>query len=141
MRVEFHGLTFELPHGWEEITQDLPQGAPPSLARQGGVGAIQLSFAKYRDGDRPNVTIAVLRELLDDFFCRNRMPYDNVAECEQRMMSVRGASTSDSGFVLARYFSNGEDVALATYVCMEAPGSEMLEDLKGVETIMNSMEF
>lgn len=141
MLVAFHGLKFDLPQGWADITDDLPEGGPPSLARPNGVGALQFTFAKYRSGENPNITVAELRNFLNDFFARNGKAYENVVERSGRMISVQGVSGSDDEFVLARYLSNGKDVALATYVCSDASSAEALEDLRGVEVIMKSIEF
>ena len=35
MIVQFCGLTFDMPAGWEDITDDLPEGSPPSLVKAG----------------------------------------------------------------------------------------------------------
>lgn len=141
MLVDFHGMKLELPAGWSDVTDDLPVGGPPSLSRADGVGAIQFTFAKYRSGEEPNVTIAALRNFLLDFFERNKISLDRVVEKPGHVISIEGVSDSERHFILARYFSNGRDVALATYTCLETSSIEMQEDLKGVEIIMNSMKF
>lgn len=141
MLVTFRGLKFDLPQGWADITDDVPGGGPPSLARPDGVGVLQFTFAKYQSGENPNITVTELREFLNVFFSRNKMPYGNVIERSGRMISVQGASDSDDEFILARYFSNGKDVALATYVCSDASSAEAREDLRGVEVVMESIEF
>lgn len=141
MLVAFHGLRFDLPQGWTDITDDLPEGAPPSLARPDGAGALQFTFARYRSGENPSVTATDLRNFLGDFFSKNKMSCDRIVEHSGSLISVQGVFDSDEDFVLARYFSNGKDVALATYICNDASSPQALEDLRGVEVIMNSLEF
>jgi len=141
MLVEFHGMKFDLPRGWEDITDDLAEGGPPSLARPDGVGALQFTLAKYRGGECPGVTIYMLRTFLDEFFENNKLSLDEFVEYSNRVISVQGISHSGDEFILARYFSNGKDVMLATYVCPRLSAIEAKEDLKDVETIMESMEF
>jgi hypothetical protein len=141
MPVEFHGMRFDLPQGWLDITEDLPEGGPPSIARPGGVGALQFTFARYKSGENPGITIDVLRDLLREFFVINKISGGEFVEYHGHVMSVQGMSDSSDEFILARYFSNGRDVVLATYICSVVNSIETQEDLTGVEMIMNSMEF
>ena len=141
MRVEFYGLRLDLPEAWVDVTEDLPVGSPPSLARPMGAGAIQFSIAKYRGGEEPNVTIDSLRALLAEFCQRNGMPCDHMVVCKGKLISVEASSVKNDELIRARYFSNGKDVVLGTYVCSDANNYEMKEDLKGYERIMNSVDF
>lgn len=141
MWVEFYGLKFDLPNDWADITDDLPGGSPPSLARPLGAGTVQFSIAKYRGGEEPNVNIGDLRNLIEDFCHRNRMDCNDITDCSERLLSVKAASIADGELILARYFSNGKDILLATYVCPEVDNLEVGEDLTGVEQIMNSIEL
>ena len=141
MLVEFYGLRFQVPQGWTDITEDLPEGSPPSLARPTGVGVLQFSIAKYRDGNDPNITTDVLRSFVEDFFKKNHVACENITEYRNGLISVEGISSSGGEMLLARYFSNGNDVVLATYVSSEVESNEIESDMAGVETVLNSMEF
>lgn len=141
MRVEFYGLKFELPDGWTDITEDLPDGSPPSLARAMGAGALQFSIAKYRDGEKPDIKTADLRKFLEDFCQRNGMNINDIVDCPGDLMSVKTKSVINGELIFARYFSNTVDVLLSTYVCTDINNLEMKEDLVGVEKIMNSIEL
>lgn len=141
MRVEFNGLRFDLPQGWTDITEDLPSGAPPSLGRDTGVGAVQFSIARYRGGDEPRVSLENLRAFLAEFCRRNGMPSDKMKVRLGKTMSVGATSIAKGELISANYMSNGRDVVLATYVCSDPESSELEEDLRGVENILNSLEF
>jgi hypothetical protein len=141
MRVEFYGLRLDLPEDWADVTEDLPGGSPPSLARPTGAGVIQFSIAKYRGGDEPNVTIDILRALLEEFCQRNDMPCGNMLDCKGKLISVEASSVMNGELIRARYFSNGKDIVLGSYVCSDVNNYEMKEDLKGYERIMNSVDF
>jgi len=141
MRVEYNGLRFELPQGWADITEDLPSGSPPSLARATGVGAVQFSIAKYRGGKEPRVTLEDLRNFLTEFCERNDMQSDTMIDRKSRVMCVAATSVANGELITANYLSNGRDVVLATYVCADPESPELKEDLNGVEEIINSMDF
>lgn len=141
MRVEFCGLRFDLPDGWEDITDDLPDGSPPSLARPNGAGVLQFSIGKYRGGETPNVTIADLRNLLKEFCIHNGINFSEITDCPGVLPSVKAIHAVEDEFMVARYFSNRKDVLLATYTCLDVSNSELAVDLGGFEQIMSSMEL
>src|SRR4051794_33045611 len=103
MRVQFYGLSFDLPEAWADITQDVPGGSPPSLARPTGAGAIQFSIAKYRGGEEPNVTIDRSWALLEEFCQSNDMPCDNMVDCTGKLISVEASSLTNRELIRARY--------------------------------------
>lgn len=141
MRVEFNGLRFNLPQGWADITDDLPPGTTPTLARSSGVGVIQVTIAQYRSGERPNVTIKDLRALLDAFCRRNEMHCDTMVDREGRVSSVCATAMVRDELISATYLTNGKDVVLVTYVCSEPESGELAEDLSGMSEIVNSIDF
>jgi hypothetical protein len=141
MRVEFHGLRLDLPQGWTDITDDLPEGSPPSLARPMGVGAIQFSFARFQSGEEPTVTVSTLQQFVEEFFQRNGITLDRIVAHSGRIISAEGVSSKNGEHAVVRYFSNGRDIVQATYLCHEVDNPEMKEDLNGVEAIMDSVEF
>jgi hypothetical protein len=141
MRVEFNGLRFNLPHGWADITDDLPAGSPPSLARPTGVGAVQFSVAKYRGGKEPDVTVESLQKLLADFHAQHAIPGAEPISKIGKTMSVGATSIANGELISATYLSNGKDVVLTTYICQDTDSPELHEDLDGVEEILTSMDF
>ncbi|UYV16147.1 hypothetical protein [Porphyrobacter sp. ULC335] len=141
MRVQFHGLRFDLPPDWTDITDDLIEGAPPTLARPFGRGVIQFSTATYRGGANPEVTVDSLRMLLGDFFARKSLNCRHFEETNTRVMSV-GCVGSAAGEVLAAwYLSNGQDVALVTYTSMEPTEPDVATELEQTRGLIASIEF
>ena len=57
----FADLSLKLSEGWYDITHDLPDGSPCTLAKDDGVGALQFSVARYSGGPRPSYLPANLR--------------------------------------------------------------------------------
>lgn len=57
MHVECHGLRFDLPDKWVDVTDDLPPGTAAILARPTGVGAAKFSISRYQGGEDPAATI------------------------------------------------------------------------------------
>ena len=141
MRVEFYGLKFDLPEDWTDVTDDLPEGSPPTMARSSGVGALQFSIARYRGGEEPQVEIDDLRRFLEEFCHRNGISGDDIVDCSKELMSVKINSCLDDELIIARYFSDGRDVLLATYVCQNIEHPEMNQDLKDIEIVLNSIEL
>lgn len=66
-RCTFADVLIELPAGWADVGDDMPEGAPPTLARVDGVGALQFSVARYQSGANPNIHEDDLDELLREF--------------------------------------------------------------------------
>jgi hypothetical protein len=141
MMVDYNGLRFDLPAGWFDITDDLPDGSPPSLARDTGVGALQFSIAKYRSGKEPEVTIDDLRALLSEFCQKHEISFNPITERNDKIGAVSNRHITGDELIYALYLSNSRDVLLATYVSTEPENPEVEEDLRGVNRIIKSMEF
>src|SRR5436190_2710638 len=74
-RYSFANLWLTLPPGWVDVTDDLPNGTPPTLGRgEKGWGALQISSARYNGGDKPRIDRHALQSLLRDFEARHRFP-------------------------------------------------------------------
>lgn len=141
MVVVFYGLKFDLPHGWVDITDDLPEGSPPTLAHPNGVGVVQFSVARHRDGENPNVKRADLRRLLDEYSSSRQMRFDQVLNGTGSTLSVQGTSRSNDEVTLVRMLSNGRDVALVTYFCASVHFVGAQEELRVVDRLMDSIVF
>lgn len=142
MIVQFHGLTFDLPTGWEDITDDLPEGSPPTLAKASGVGAFQFSIAKYRSGERPNTDFDALRSFMIEFCQNNFIDIEHIFEKEFRNTMCVGVSSKTVDETLsAWYLSNGNDFAFVTYL---GPGEEsdfVDKELDEAREIISSISF
>jgi len=140
MRVDFHGLQFDLPPGWTDITDDLPNGTPPTLARPGGLGVIQFSTVRYSGGERPLVTKGVLRDISEQF-CSQKLPNFRFDESYVGTLpSVKATSVSEEGFFAVWHITNGMDVVLATYTVQEW-ADEIRDEVEEADRLMKSMSF
>jgi len=132
MLVQFHGLRFDLPSGWTDITDDLPEGSPATLARPSGCGAIQFSLGAYRSGANPIVTAESLRALLADFCSRKSLDPGEVEETTARITTVGCVARAEGEIVAVWYLTNGRDIALVTYVSQASDYAEELGEARGL---------
>jgi hypothetical protein len=126
MLVQFHGLRFDLPSGWTDITNDLPEGSPATLARPSGCGAIQFSLRGYRSGANPDVTAEHLRALLADFCSRKSLDPGDMEETTAGITTVGCVARAAGEIVAVWYLTNGRDIALVTYVSQVSGYAEEL---------------
>lgn len=118
-RVNLSGLTLVLPTGWLDITNDLPRGSAPTIAKEDGVGVIQFSVARYRSGVEPHLDVAALREMLDEFGDHHRLGKPVSYEEGQGYGGNRFVAAEFSlpdQVIAVWYLTNGRNVALITSV-------------------------
>ena len=141
-RVLFAGVTLVLRAGWLDITDDLPEGAPPTLARLDGIGALQLSVARYRSGAEPNIAEQDLRGLLHEFFDRHHLgkPTDvRMSLGGNIIISGDFSREYESGRVWL--VSDGRDVALVTYTAQEPQDARIRAEISESDGIVASLGF
>lgn len=140
-RCTFADVLIELPAGWVDVGQDMPEGAPPTLARVDGVGALQFSVARYQSGANPNIHADELGLLLRDFARKRSLGVPSDVEHGEAASRYIGA-TFVQGTDLTRvwYASNGSDLALVTYVA-DAGNSACLAELTEAAEIVRSIDF
>jgi hypothetical protein len=141
MRVEFHGLHFDLPAGWADITDDLPIGSPPTLACETGVGVIQFSSAVYSSGVDPEVTIDSLWVLITDFCDRKSLIIGEIEELLGQIMIVGFSSSVNEELVAAWYLSDGKNVILVTYTSSDACNAETNRELAQARDLITTINF
>jgi len=142
MRVSIAEVTVDLPEGWFDVTDELPDSGPITLARSEGVGAIQFSIAKYREGPQPAIDIAALQSLLLAFGdSRGLGSPANVSKGQGRNCFVSGDFGSTEEFVRVWYVSDGQDVALVTYVTQQPKNKATVEELRDAQVLIESLAF
>lgn len=139
--LEFYGLALRLPSDWRDITDDLPDGSPPTLAKPDGVGAIQFSIARHQCGEAPHVDRAALQNLLENFCARHGFDCHPQAEGHDNIQVVKSHALADGELVAIWYVSNGADVVLATYVSQQAGSDETDDEWKEAEAVIGSLRF
>jgi hypothetical protein len=136
LRVSFAGLSVELATGWFDVTDDLSQPSPPTLAKIDGLGALQVSVAIHESGKHPEIDRAALRDLLDSFAAGQQLGRPaNVLESTGQTCWIAADFTSQGVFIRAWYVTNGRDVALVTYTSDAANRTELEEAGAMVDTM------
>ncbi|WP_395613832.1 hypothetical protein [Allosphingosinicella sp.] len=141
MDVRFHGVGLSLQSDWRDITDDLPEGAPPTLAKPDGVGAIQFSIARHKAGNAPNVDAMRLQALLSDFCTRRDLECRPQSECHDNINIVKSHTVVDGELVAVWYASNGSDIILATYISQQAGSLATINELNEAEALISSLKF
>lgn len=141
-KTTFCGLTATLPDGWLDVTSDLPDGAPTTLARARGVGALQFTVAKYHAGTSPNIAERDLQRLLDDFAKSRNLGSSLGARHGLGLHPyVCDDFQLENERVRVYYLTNGKDLALITYVSQTPNSSETTEELTETMHIVESIDF
>jgi hypothetical protein len=131
-----------LPDGWVDITDDLPEGTPFTLARTDGFGALQFSIATYTSGPKPEVSMSALRDLLVEFgTARNLRGASNRTEwASDRSLGVTAEFSNEEDWIKAWYVTDGQNVALVTYIAsLREPASSA--EVAEAESIVRSMRW
>ena len=125
---------------WLDVTHDIEADCPPfTLARNDGVGVLQFSTAAYEKGKLPNIKTEDLRKLSADFALSRELgsAFDKQSR-EQPILAYGQSFNSGTQFIRVWYCSNGQDVALVTYVCEK--GLEVRE-IPDCETMVAALRF
>lgn len=137
----FADVFISLPAGWLDVSDDLPEGTPPTLAKPNGVGALQFSVATYRSGVRPDVAPDGLDELLEEFAATRELgPATDVERGEAAARYVGATFLNACDLIRAWYLTNGSDVALVTYVA-EAASVDVAGEVAEAGAIVRSINF
>ncbi|MGJ7575739.1 hypothetical protein ACSFBX_34860 [Variovorax sp. RB2P76] len=138
----FADVRISLLEGWAHVTDDLPEGTPPTLAKPDGVGALQFSVAKYQAGASPNVSQDDLEALLVEFAeSRALGPASDLERDQAASQRVGATFFKDDDLVRVWYLTNGQDVALVTYVGAETANPISSSELAEASAIVGSIDF
>ena len=111
-------FTVVAPQAWKDITETTEQNNMPfTLARDDGYGALQFSTAVYKSGQHPNITALTLDELRHDF--ANSKGFQDALDemlLHTPLIVSSGSYHVGDDFVRVWYCSDGQNVALVTYV-------------------------
>jgi hypothetical protein len=125
--------------GWFDITDDLAEEAPWSLARSDGVGAFQVSVALYRSGPVPNPSPQDLLAMVYELLSRPEADTPTDAVVENGLLRLAAASCRcGEDYVRAWYLSDGSNFATATYTSVWGGQDAELADC---ERMVRSLRF
>lgn len=130
-----------LPESWSELEADAYDSESPlTIANaETGVGALQISVAKFMSGKMPQLSLACLAELLDNFAESRRLviSFDQQTLSNDKLLIGRSFQ-SEGDFIRVWYASNGKDIVLVTYICEWGVKDEEENER---ELIVNSLRF
>jgi hypothetical protein len=139
---EFAGVKLRLLEGWVDISADLPLGSPATLARETGVGALQFSVAKYESGAKPAIGEKELKRFFFNF-CQEHS-FERIepsAKWSGTSLCVYGIRRTSGEVVAIWYLSNGTDIALITYTCLQQEDAVVTKELAEAQVMVESVEF
>lgn len=139
--VNFGFFSLSLLKGWSVLPPDEnEQEMPLTIADpDNGVGALQISTAKFLQGKSPNLSSKDLLQLLDDFSEQRGLtfPFDQVNKSNCKSY-VGKSYQSENQLIRIWYASNGKDVLLITYIYdWNLKDKEKTE----IEQMVNSIQF
>jgi hypothetical protein len=134
-------LKINLPPDWEDVSHENPEG-PPTYVRSGenATGVLQISIQSiYESGPEPNPTYGELIRLCEHVASTQQA---NVVgrysgECSLGIFGCVIANSDELPNIQIWTLSNGKDFVLATFLGMETPDPEELEQAENiVKTIL-----
>jgi hypothetical protein len=141
--VRFAGMDITLPGGWVDVTDDLAEGSPCTLAKsEDGIGALQFSVARYQSGPQPLFDLEKLRDLLNDFAQRHALGAPTNVHGEQgETFVIRGDFRKGEEFIRVWYVTDGNDIAHVTYVASELQSPSLQSELREADAIVQSIRY
>ena len=137
--LSFGGIALNrVPGGWNEVT-DLEDGAPFTLAKPDGVGALQFSPAVYKGGRVPSPSVDDLLEMVTEFGVQHDLGDAFGYGTDDATIRLAGANYHDGeDFIRVWYVSDGKSFVLVTYVCQWGLERKEIDEC---EEIVRSVRF
>jgi hypothetical protein len=139
--TQFAGLAFDLPPGWFDISNDLPPGSPATLARETGVGAIEISVSRAEGGSEPMIDETDLEDMLREFCEQNAIQLNFESIPAAVRYAVGGVSRWEGAVVGLWYLSDGQNVAMVSYFADTTPAEAADQELADAEAIVRTASF
>jgi len=131
-----------VPGAWRDITADLPLGTPPTLAKgEEGLGAFQISVAKYKSSQPPIIELNALADMLSRFAHDRQLGDGSAPRVMKTVLGVSRDFASDGDFCRVWLISNRRDVVFATYTVAAVRGRDFSDELSEAESIAESVRF
>lgn len=140
--VRIGAMRMTIPSSWRDITETVETESPPfTLAKEDGVGALQLTVGEYRSGPMPGPTASDLGDMLDEFAAARTLgrPIRGSRVLQEGPPSSATANYhSEPDLARAWYISAKGHFVLVTYVCdWDHRGAEEAE----VNSMVRSVRF
>jgi hypothetical protein len=135
-------LKVNLLPGWEDITHENPEG-PPTFVRsaENAAGVLQMSIqALHETGAKPNPTYAELIRLSEHVAGVQEATVTQRfwGDCQFGTFGCIVGNSAELPLIQIWTLSNGGDFLLATYLCVEQPSEQEMQE---TETIVKSVQL
>jgi hypothetical protein len=141
MRHRLSSFSFDVPEDWGDITPEDDETHPFTMALDDGVGVIQVSLAEWKGGPRPGIDGRQLTEMFAKYCVSQGLEVKSEAFEGESPLGVGGLYRSSEELFAAWYVSDGQNVALVTYVSQlpNDPASE--KELTIARRLVRSANF
>lgn len=146
MRYAFAGIVLDFPPEWRDVTDDLPVGTPPTLARgDHAMGVLQFTIARYTGGKPPEYDSRVLISLARQFESAHALiPAGTIGGFVNPTFVTFGvfADYSQEGSSRRVWFvSDGEHLAFVTFTGVPGTSCEWARELWEADEMVRSIAF
>ncbi len=141
MRHRLSSFSFDVPEEWCDITPENDPSYPFTMALDGGIGVIQVSLAEWTGGPRPAIDGSGLAEMFAKYCVTQGIELQAEQFVGASPLGVGGRHASSDELFAAWYLSDGQNVALVTYVSQfpNEPASE--DELSVASRLISSASF
>jgi hypothetical protein len=125
-------LKIELPRTWAQ--QDNPNG-PATFRRQGSTSAFQVSWAEYRDGKLPDVTLDKLKGMATGFGQKQgfgEMSESSSGACRFGTFGTAVFRSAEHPRIQIWFISDGRDHIMATHICDREPETSEVAEVQQI---------
>jgi hypothetical protein len=131
-------LNIKLPHSWEDISADNPQGPPTFIDKAfGDIGVLQISTAEFLSGKIPNPSLMDLIDLSRNIGLKNEfgdLQNEESGNCSYGIFGCVQFSSPRFPHSSIWHISDGENFIFATFICSKVPDQKQINDVKNILT-------
>ncbi len=129
-------LNINLPDGWEDISEDNPQGPPTFIDTTfGDSGVLQISTAEFLSGKIPNPSLTDLVDLSKNIGLKNEfgeLQNEESGNCAYGTFGCAQFSSLKFPHISIWHISEGENFIFATFICSTVPTQKQVNDVKNI---------
>ena len=134
--MEKYKLHIELLDGWGDYSHENPDGPSTFLRDRSEVpGPLQVSYAIYKDGDKPDASEEGLIELCmglgEQHGWGGAIETESMA-CAFGLLGTAVFQSEEFPRIQVWHLSNGRDFIMVTHICPESPESEEVKDVQEI---------
>jgi hypothetical protein len=142
-RVDFAGLSLELPKGWLDFTNDIDEVSLFTLRKENkAFGELQFAVRFNEAEKTANIDMERLTSLLNVFFAKNELgTAGNIKTCNEGILSISGEFADSDEFVCIWYATDKNNLAMFTYVSTLPDDPLLPSEVAEADQIVKSIIF